>query len=525
MHQLIDANDQDTDRDKKQASAEASSKAGSDLGNSQSSTDNVVPKQPTPSSSRPPPPHPILKKPRGPSASGSRPTARFDLPPESGDEAAKEMVSSESATSDMPPPPRPTAERAERKTTSSAGRKFVATTAASRRRPVLPRRQSSQSSDTGTVPGITSRQRVATGASSQSSTSSSSQIDGPYTRSHAEGKRVARSSAGSKSPSAKTPRSDHGNRHAPGQLPSGSGPADLPETAAATDQPSEIGLHPGQPELQMGSCSPRRSSSSQPRPNARGSPPKRPVVTQRIRGFMPYGEESAISPTQTQGSSAPSHLQRSPAPTQPAGNEPRRGSASQSRSATVQPLAFLPPTRPTEVHQQIPASAGSGKPNNCLLPYELKRSYSATNRGPPSIAGFVDDHRSPPMIQEPAGLDAPRRRSSAGGLQPPQAASSIVGTTTTIAQGQFDSELTPTPAIPEPSDLPDHLGFGLKARSPSLLDTRFTPTKPNPTPPVPFGRSKSQLKLVLEREKEKGHGIGPRRPSSSGSKSEDSQDR
>ena len=348
-------------------------------------------------------------------------------------------------------------------------------------------------------------------------------MDGPYARSHAEGKRVARPAAACKSPSTKTPRSDHENRPAPGQ--SRPGPNDVTGTATVADQFSETGLHPSQLELQAGSCSPRSSSSSQPRPNARGSPPKRPVVTQRIRGFMPHGEEGAISPTQIQGTSAPTQLQRSSAPTQPAGGEPRRGSASQSRSAKAQPLAFLPPTRPIDLHQQVPASAGSGKPNNCLLPYELKRSYSAVNRGPPSIAGFVDDHLSPPTVPAAAGLDMPRRRSSAGGLQPPQAVSSIVGTTTTIARGQFDSEIMPTSAIPEPSDLPDHLAFGLKARSPSLLDTRFTPTKPNPTPPVPFGRSKSQLKLVLEREKEKGHDMGPRRPSRSGSKSEDSQDR
>ena len=349
-------------------------------------------------------------------------------------------------------------------------------------------------------------------------------MDGPYARSHAEGKRVARPAAASKSPSTKTPRSDHENRPAPGPLQPG--PNDVAGTGTVADQPSETGLHPSQLDLQTGSCSPRSSSSSsQPRPNARGSPPKRPVVTQRIRGFMPHGEEGAISPIQTQGTSAPTHLQRGPAPTQPAAGEPRRGSASQSRSATAQPLAFLPPTRPMDLHQQVPASAESAKPNNCLLPYELKRSYSAANRGPPSIAGFVDDHLSPPTVQAAAGSDIPRRRSSAGGLQPPQAASSIVGTTTTIARGQFDSEIMSTPAITEPSDLPDHLAFGLKARSPSLLDTRFTPTKPNPSRPVPFGRSTSQLKLVLEREKEKGHDIGPRRPSSSGSKSEDSQDR
>ncbi|ROT34736.1 hypothetical protein SODALDRAFT_321398 [Sodiomyces alkalinus F11] len=45
------------------------------------------------SSSRPPPPHPILKKPRGNSKSGPRPTARFVSPPESEGEETETMPS------------------------------------------------------------------------------------------------------------------------------------------------------------------------------------------------------------------------------------------------------------------------------------------------------------------------------------------------------------------------------------------------------------------------------------------------
>ncbi|KAL2269573.1 hypothetical protein VTJ83DRAFT_1757 [Remersonia thermophila] len=161
-------------------------------------------KEPTPSSSRPPPPHPILKKSRGPSASGPRPTARFVSPQATEDEATKDgddLLSNAAATeaaAAMPPPPPPPPppaplSRAKSKpgpppatgspvpknlepaaaepapaepsaVTSSQRpphppakteklmptRKVLASTAASRRRPVMVRRPSSQSgSDTG----------------------------------------------------------------------------------------------------------------------------------------------------------------------------------------------------------------------------------------------------------------------------------------------------------------------------------------------------------------------------------------
>ncbi|KAM7192368.1 hypothetical protein V8F33_008381 [Rhypophila sp. PSN 637] len=153
-------------------------------------TNNNVP---TPSSSRPAPAHPILKKSRGPSTSGTRPTARFVSPPASeGEDGGKaddvssgstavstsemlppsvkrEKAAASKATGSrevMPPPPLPVSSKKEGKSravesgmrppsTQSPGRsekgstptrRIVASTAASKRRPSMPRRQSSQSS-------------------------------------------------------------------------------------------------------------------------------------------------------------------------------------------------------------------------------------------------------------------------------------------------------------------------------------------------------------------------------------------
>ncbi|KAF9879436.1 hypothetical protein CkaCkLH20_02979 [Colletotrichum karsti] len=102
------------------------------------------------SSSRPPPPHPILKKSRGDSKSGPRPTARFVSPHESADEDFKtsEGTSSDSTANsglEMRISALPSPVKSNKKKTSTPTKRFVAS-AANKRRPVLPRRMSSQSS-------------------------------------------------------------------------------------------------------------------------------------------------------------------------------------------------------------------------------------------------------------------------------------------------------------------------------------------------------------------------------------------
>ncbi|KFA48622.1 hypothetical protein S40293_04516 [Stachybotrys chartarum IBT 40293] len=104
------------------------------------------------SASKPPPAHPILKKSRGPSSSGPRPTARFVSPHESANEDDQDdgkdsdIVSSGSTVTPLSEM-RPSTMSPAKKKHPVGSRKFVVSAVASKRRPLLARRQSSQSSN------------------------------------------------------------------------------------------------------------------------------------------------------------------------------------------------------------------------------------------------------------------------------------------------------------------------------------------------------------------------------------------
>lgn len=98
---------------------------------------------------RPPPPHPILKKPRGPSASGPRPTARFVSPHVSGDEEEnQDDIPSSGSTITPGLEMRAAIKSPPKKKVTAANRKFVAS--AGKRRPALARKGSSNSGSSGT---------------------------------------------------------------------------------------------------------------------------------------------------------------------------------------------------------------------------------------------------------------------------------------------------------------------------------------------------------------------------------------
>lgn len=111
------------------------------------------------SSSKPPPAHPILKKPRGPSSSGPRPTARFISPAGSDAEDDKKESEADSSTSTagtMTSHLKPTnasamKDRHKKPVGGVSKKKIVASS--SKRRPAIPRRQSSQSSATSSEVG------------------------------------------------------------------------------------------------------------------------------------------------------------------------------------------------------------------------------------------------------------------------------------------------------------------------------------------------------------------------------------
>jgi hypothetical protein len=94
-------------------------------------------------------PPPILKKSRGPSTTGPRPTARFISPHESENEADRDSsAGSNSNVVVQSPSPGSKHTKVEKKTSSSGRKKagFVAAGASKKKRPVIVRRQNSQSS-------------------------------------------------------------------------------------------------------------------------------------------------------------------------------------------------------------------------------------------------------------------------------------------------------------------------------------------------------------------------------------------
>ncbi|EAQ89794.1 hypothetical protein CHGG_06413 [Chaetomium globosum CBS 148.51] len=403
----------------------------------------------TPSSSRPPPPHPILKKSRGPSSSGPRPTARFASPPTFSEEAIHDSEATPTntatvAATEMPPPPlpitvkkrqgtattnqlptpnvpRPTrAKEATESPTSAApvvempppppvpstttkiaintGRKVVAATAASRRKPVMVRRQSSQSST-----GSDSGQRVVgfVAASKRSGskrpTPTASQL-------------LGHSSSSSQ-------MSDHGlSAKAAGKRKAKPTVAKRSTTQGVPNQAN------GQPEEAVG------GQHSRP-----GSPQRR--STWDVRDSVVYHE------------------------------------AAEGQQETAQ----HPPAAPSKAV-------------------------------PPPVAGFVMDQTfgqgAPPMVRSRSNnSDRPQRLREPGVALLPSQATSSVAMASTIARGQFDSEtVTSEPVVPEARDIPDRVLFGSQPSS-SLLDQQLKPTPPNPAPPIPFGRSKSELTLLLARDR------------------------
>lgn len=152
----------------------------------------------TPSSSTKQP-HPILKKPRGPSNSGPRPKTRFVSPPGSEDESKDADLASSGSTAvnhsgDSKVSTSSTAKEERRKATNTTPKKktaFVASTA-SRRRPAMPRRISSQSSAAVSGSDIGSKEVISPVGSRQSGPQSLVSVTEPEN----PGKRSLTSEAG-----------------------------------------------------------------------------------------------------------------------------------------------------------------------------------------------------------------------------------------------------------------------------------------------------------------------------------------
>lgn len=398
----------------------------------QGSAPSASSKGPTPSSSRPAPSHSILKKTRGPSSSGPRPTARFASPPASYEEAIavgeEVTIHTTVAASEMPPPPLSVSARQQRatssstptksysaptakstalasnpavpetemrppplpspargeKTTTNAGRRIVAATAASRRRPVMVRRPSSQSSagsDTGTrVAGFVAASR--------------------------------RSGSKKTNPTA----------------------AQLLGQGSSSSQGSDAGISAKAAGKRPAKTPTGKRSSSQSIPAPADNHVDGPETTQQVRPASPQ-RRTTWDVKDTVASQV----------------------ASQTRQAVIQQ------SLPTEV--------------------------------PPPVAGFVADqtvrHRAPPMLRSRSN-----NSEHGVALLPSQATSSVAMFITTARGQFDSETVTTEPVVPEARDIPDQVRFGSQTSSSVLdLQFRPTPPNPTPPIPFGRSRSELALLL------------------------------
>ncbi|KAK4660564.1 hypothetical protein QC762_120130 [Podospora pseudocomata] len=149
-----------------------------------------------------------------------------------------------------------------------------------------------------------------------------------------------------------------------------------------------------------------------------------------------------------------------------------------------------------------------------LVQDRAQRPSFGLQRSGPMMAGFVTSTTTSPIRESSSTATAPkivRSRSSNTDnrlslMALPTGITSVVATTTpAIATARFDSEpVAFAPREPEARDIPDSvMDFSRRFTTNPVLQPCFTPTPPNPAPPIPYGRSKSQLHLLLEKEKEK----------------------
>ncbi|KAK3943147.1 hypothetical protein QBC46DRAFT_48673 [Diplogelasinospora grovesii] len=490
-------------------------------------------KSPGPSAARPPPPHPILKKSRGPSSSGHRPTARFISPQPSEDEAAQDDDSdrtivptepdelaaptmlpsplpnpaatvqtpaappaaqptphpaasaSRTPATEMPPPPLPATTKSSQskkeKSAAPSTKRIVVSTAASKKRPVLPRRQSSHStpaSDAGPAGPEPPRRHS---NSNQRPVSGIAEL-------------IRRSSQDSIASS-----------------PSETGPPVLSAKAA--------GKRPAKP-----------SPSSQTREvvrkdNLRKRQPVGPTVVHH--GFLPQALDGQSS-SQAQKQGAKQNQDQLPRGPPLAGFVDR---------PAIDDRQNIPPGYYNRGHPQRPdmalaANAPIPPARNPLHPPSFMEDqpavYGPAPR-PPPFTGFIGAQNqqatntvTAPTEAVPQGMvrsqsnmesqqqrQRSRRRPSAeitsSGIRPPlqalRAAPSVI-TSTTNAQGRMGSDEVPTTSAIAAQDegrLPDNLMLSSRPSASALQNLAFTPTPRNPAPPPPFGRSRSELKLLLGR--------------------------
>ncbi|KAI0897562.1 hypothetical protein F4806DRAFT_406337 [Annulohypoxylon nitens] len=233
-------------------------------------------------------PHPILKKPRGPSSSGPRPTARFVSPPGSdgeGDDGKEGELGSSGSTAvnhsgDSKGSTSLTAKEERRKATNTTPKKKIVASTASRRRPAMPRRISSQSSsavsgaEVGPKDGSSSSSSKNSGSqtpvptipekSNKTGTSITAKGGSEQLSAKAAGKRPAARSSSNK-PSSSKPAS---NQSRQSESEEATGRLEMPDTAVNNSRKEAVDDARLTKTIQSGSTHRRSDAQERPRPRA-----------------------------------------------------------------------------------------------------------------------------------------------------------------------------------------------------------------------------------------------------------------
>ncbi|KAK4200309.1 hypothetical protein QBC40DRAFT_72383 [Triangularia verruculosa] len=450
-------------------------------------------KLPTPSSSRPPPAHPILKKTRGPSGTRPRPTARFVDP-----SAFEEVIITPVTKLSAPP----------QLASSPQGRKATQTDNAVAAATAMPIRPAPNSMD---MPPPPKPSRRATEmppppkpSSKRNKTPSSAVVatqagvrPPPISPARAEraapptGKRILASTAKSK-------RRPVMSRRQSSQSSGGTGTRVVsPATAALVKQ---VVAQTSKAQAGAGNQDSAIVSSSTESQGV-GAP-----ISEKSAGKRPANE------AQAQRATAPHNV--GPLPNQADGPVDRPLLPLQAKPGPQIQVGFHPrSTWDANAHTQNPQPPPKPRVPGGFVQDRTQRSSFSARRSAPMMAGFVTSVNTSPLRGSGTATAPKMVRSRSNNMDnnsrlslmamPTGVTSAVATTTTTTARGQFDSEpVTIGPVVPEARDIPDSV-MSRRFTSNRVLEPCFTPTPPNPAPPIPFGRSKSQLHLLLEREKMK----------------------
>lgn len=421
----------------------------------------TTPVQQISSASRPPPSHPILKKPRGPSSTGPRPTARFASPLGSPDDngdipssGSTVVPALETKVSNMKSPP---------KKKNVASKKFVASSSGSKRRPVLVRKTSSQSS--------------------YGSDGSSSKDGG--------------SLVGSRSP--------HSSVRPVSPIIEGVVKPLAEATADEEEQDSQEPVTPSAKALGKRPMVVRKATFEkkvQPKQSGKGLPPSEP----KRKAFIEPERKTRtkISDTELEVDVA---------------KESSPDSISTTHKDAVapvdqKPLATpLPKSQPAPSGKGLPSSAPAKERQNLIRPMSMVNITSLSRAGTATsaLSSSIPEQRAQetPSTRGPTSITRPilkSRSPSAYGRTNPALFTGTTASTSNVAVQGVIVDQSGVGSLPPSPFFDQHFGGSENSSSSSILDPKLTPTQPSTTESVPLGRTRSQLTLLLEREKSRDNG-------------------